>query len=268
MPRVMQRLFVVLAMTLLGPLRAAAQTPVTPSEAGFVSLFDGSEETFAQWQVAGMDGFRLQDGAIAAFAADEDMGILYFAPQPFSNFVLRLQFRLTDPGDGSGVHLRFRDLRLPIPPEVLTAPGGGDTFIYQAYYGDNASYPAIDSGYELQIDDTAIGEPDDPSDDGNDDQRTGAIYDVPIGDAPGQQHYQRGPGLVPGRWYDLEITVDGETYTARINGQVTTAFTNTNPLRGRPASEDATSGYIGLESNPISKGQVEFRAIRIQELPS
>jgi hypothetical protein len=64
------------------------------------------------------------------------------------------------------------------------------------------------------------------------------------------------------------MTVVGDTYTVVLNGQQTTTFTNQNPLRGHPATVDAASGYIGVQSHPSNIGHVDFRNIRIQEMPS
>jgi hypothetical protein len=252
----------------LTTIPARAQDEMPAPEPGFVSLFDGTEASFANWQVAGRDGFALVDGAIETRPGGDDLGLLYYAPRPFTDFILRLQVRVADPADNSGVHLRFRDPRLPMPAEVLTAPGAALDFPNRSAYADNGSWLAVDTGFEVQIDDLAGGIPDDPSDDGLDQKRTGAIYDVPLGDDPGHQVYQRGPELVPGEWYDLEIEVRGETYTARLNGQQTTAFTNVDPLRGISAADDATSGYIGVQAIWFNRGHVDFRDIRIKELPA
>jgi hypothetical protein len=91
--------------------------------------------------------------------------------------------------------------------------------------------------------------------------RTGAVYAVPIGSGPGQQAYATGSSLQPGEWNDCEISVAGETYTIILNGFQTANFTNNDPSRGRPASQDPLSGFIGLQSHT---GAVSFRAVRIK----
>jgi hypothetical protein len=242
---------------------AAAQeaTPATP-EPGFVSLFDGTEASFAHWTVAGLNGFSLEDRGIVTRPVDGDLGLLYYAPRPFTDFVLRLQFRITAPNDNSGVYVRFRDPRQPIPSSVLDAPDAPASFSHQSDYAANGAWTAVDTGFEVQIDEAAAG--DAP---GLDQHRTGAIYDIPIGTGPGQQDYHRGPDLHPGVWNDLEVTVVGDTYTVVLNGQQTTTFTNQNHLRGHPVITDAASGYIGVQSHPFNTGHVDFRNIRIEELP-
>jgi hypothetical protein len=121
----------------------------------------------------------------------------------------------------------------------------------------------VDTGFEVQIDDLARGNPQAGIPDGLDESRTGAIYHVPIGNQQGQQVYQRPPKLVAGNWNTYEITVDGNTYSAVLNGLQTSTFTNTDAWRGKPASSDAGSGYVGIQSHT---GRVVFRNIRIKPL--
>jgi hypothetical protein len=97
--------------------------------------------------------------------------------------------------------------------------------------------------------------------DGADLHRTGAVYAVPIGGGAGQQTFARGSSLQPGEWNDCEVKVAGDTYTVTLNGFQTALFTNNDPGRGRPASQDPLSGFIGLQSHT---GAVSFRAVRIK----
>jgi hypothetical protein len=264
---------VVLALLFAVPVATVAQeaTPAATPEPGFVSLFDGSEESFANWRSTGTGTFDLVDGAIVTGSdANElgDLSLLYYAPQTFDNFVLRLQFRVSDPADNSGVLVRFRDPSQPIPEAELAAPDTAETYPSRDLYVEDSFWTAFDTGFEVQIEDAAIGNPFDDSDDGQDEHRTGAIYDIPIGTGVGEQDYQRGQGLQPGAWNDLEIEVVGDTYTVRLNGQQTTTFTNLEPRRGQPPSEDPLFGYIGVHANPFNPGHVDFRAIGIRELPA
>ena len=92
-----------------------------------------------------------------------DIGLLFYALQAFSDFTLRLQFRVDARSDNSGVFVRFRDPRQP-PPAGLNDPR----------IAGNSAWLAVDTGFEVQIDDAA--QPDQA-----DKHRTGAIYDVDIG---------------------------------------------------------------------------------------
>lgn len=235
-------------------------------EPGFVWLFDGTAAAFARWQVAGCGSFAFVDGVIQTQPGGDDLGLLYYAAQPFADVVLRLQVRLTDPADNAGVHLRCRDPRLPLPPPLLTITDAGSTFPNREVYADNGAWLAVDSGFAVQIDELGGRNPSVVADQGRDQRRTGAIYDIPLGDQPGEQLYQRGPLLAPGQWHDLEVEVRGQTYTARLNGQQTTVFTNIDPRRGISAATDVTSGYLGLQATWFSPGPVSFRAIRVREL--
>src|SRR5204862_7394146 len=168
--------------------------------------------------------FMLIDGSIVAYPAGE-YAVLVYGPKGFSNFILRLQFRLDTANgggggsaDNSGVFVRFR---YPFKswPDLAAIPE----------IQNNRARVAEFTGFEAQIDD--LGRPD-----GADKHRTGAIYNVEIGTAPGQQQYQRPPALPARVWHDYEIEVTGESYKVKLNGQPTTTFTNTDPKRGRPSS--------------------------------
>ena len=58
----------------------------------------------------------------------------------------------------------------------------------------------------------------------------------------------------------MEIEVVGQTYVVRLNGTETTRFDNVDAFRGKPASVDPQSGFIGLQAHT---GRVAFRNIRV-----
>jgi hypothetical protein len=220
-------------------------TPVPPPlESTYEYLFDGTEATFAKWQLAGSGAFVLEDGTIVAQPHPSgELGMLYF-PRKFDDFNLRLEFRLTDPStDNSGVFVRFRDPRSPVP---------GRDGVAREYV--NQHWVAVDTGFEIQIDEAAR-----PA--GLDKNRTGAIYDIPT--APGGiafQTYQRGPNLIARDWNELEIEVVKQKYVVRINGKQITEFNNVDAYRGKPVSVDPDSGFIGLQAHT---GRVAFRNVRV-----
>ena len=115
---------------------------------------------------------------------------------------------------------------------------------------------ADNTGFEVQIDELARG-----SDEEREEHRTGAIYDIPVGVGLGQQQYEHRAALSPGVWHQLEILVRDNTYQVTLDGTPTTAFTNTDPLRGQPARADTACGYIGAQS---FLGHVAFRSVRIK----
>jgi len=217
----------------------------------FEVLFDGTEASFNAWQSAGNGIFSLQHGEIVADPGN-DLGLFYYSLKPFGDFILRLEFKLSRVDNNSGVFIRFRDPQLPVPDRA----GVPHRYINQAFVG-------VDTGFEVQIDELARGNPQQGIQDGLDEHRTGAIYNIPIGPNEGQQTYVRGPALVPERWNVYEIEVHGQDYTVRLNNQQVTQFTNTDLYRGKSASDDPHSGYIGLQSHT---GQVRFRNIQIKSL--
>jgi choline dehydrogenase-like flavoprotein len=222
--------------------------PLAPPqlEAGFAWLFDGTEATFADWAQAGPGSFQLVPGEqVLTAQPGNDIGLLYYTPKRFGDFILRLQVRIDGRGDNSGVFIRSFDPTQP--PATLNDPR----------VAANPAYVAVDTGFEIQIDDLA-------QPDNLDKHRTGAIYDIELGPAAGQQTYRRGSALQPGEWNDLEIEVQGASYTARLNGYQTSSFTNKDPNRGLPPQADPNSGVIGLQEHT---GRVSFRAIRIKQLP-
>lgn len=220
-------------------------------EPGFTALFDGTEGSFNAWHAVGEGAFALVDGTIVAQPGG-GLGLFYYARQSFGDFTLRLQFRLERLDDNSGVFVRFRDPRRPVPDR--NNPAVRHAYLNQAWVG-------VDTGFEVQIDERAKGDPQRGIPDGLDTHRTGAIYNIDIGPTAGMQAYHRGPVLEAGRWNDYEIDVRGDTYTVRLNGQETTTFTNKDANRGKSATVDPFSGYLGLQAHT---GRVAFRMIRVK----
>ncbi|MDP8931640.1 MAG: DUF1080 domain-containing protein [Actinomycetota bacterium] len=235
-------------------LSLAQPKPPDP-DAGFHYLFDGTEASFKRWQAVGQGRFYLVDGMIVAQHGG-DLGLLYYATEQFDDFILRLEFRLHTGNENSGVHLRFRDpyRRVPDPSDPATS------HVY-----DNKAWVAVDTGFEVQIDETAAGDPAAGIPDGLDQHRTGAIYAVPVGTSAGQQDYTRQPVQANLAWNSYEIHVSGDDYTVRLNGNQTTSFTNDEPARGRARSDDPLSGFVGLQSHP-RPGAAAFRHIHVKPL--
>jgi hypothetical protein len=231
--------------------------PATP-EPGFAYLFDGSDAQFADWQLAGGGRFSRFGRTMIARQDNRGIGLLYYKPQPFENFVLRLDFLLPHPrggnNDNSGIFVRFRDPRLPDPaPDPADPP-------------DNAAFVAVHTGFEIQIDEEARGDTRFSEPDGAFFSRTGAIYKIKsLGTGAGQQNYQNNSSLPARQWQHCEIEVNKQDYTVRLNGQEATRFQRgaSDSARGKPPSVDPKSGFIGVQTHT---GNVAFANIRIKAL--
>ncbi|MBI4891074.1 MAG: DUF1080 domain-containing protein [Acidobacteria bacterium] len=193
-------------------------------ESGFVSLFDG--KTLRGWVlVHGRGpGYVVQDGAIVC--PQEGGGNLY-SEKEYSNFVLRLEWRLWE-GGNNGIGIR--------------APLEGD-----------AAY----AGMEIQVldDEAEVYQKMSlkPT------QYTGSVYDV----FPARRGFVRRNGA----WNQEEITADGRRIRVTLNGQVVTdvdlgSVTDPAVLKKHPGLA-RTSGRVGFLGHG---SHVEFRNIRIREL--
>src|SRR5919106_6789298 len=223
-------------------------------QAEFTHLFDGREKTFNDWRKVGPNDFILNRGEIVTSGSDE-FALLFYSTA-FSDFLLRLEFCISDPlRDNSGIFVRFRNPELAATEEIIRR-GAYDQI------SRNPAWIAAYSGFEIQIDEQARGSKQNNEPDGLDKNRTGAIYKIPTGqnDEPRLQDFRPAPPLQAGRWNSYEIEVKGQHYVVRLNGKQTADFLNTDPKRGISAEADADSGYIGLQSYRDS--QVAFRNIR------
>ena len=236
--------------------------------------------TFKKWQLAGApnsgQGFAFIRGELVSYGSS-DFAMLYYAPQAFDNFHLRLQFKVFDPNNcNSGVFIRFRN-PLERMPAVLRARADAEG----AAVATNPAWTAVFSGFEVQIDDNARGDVNKdyygrrPEPDGLWKNRTGAIYKISAGDliihTGGHdariQQFTPGPPCRPNVWMQYDIVATGNHYEVTLtdteNGatQLTTVFDNTDSQRGVATVGGAPAGYIGIQSYPNSP--VAFRDIWI-----
>ena len=245
------------------------------SETGFRPLFDGTAATFKNWRLAGSAGGGMLhlNGEMVSYG-DGGLRLLYYATELFSDFTLRLQFRIFDAANhNSGVFVRFPrpslDFSVALNPRTANEP---------FFDASNPAWKPVISGFEVQIDDTARGDSGKdfygikPEPDGKFKNRTGAIYKIPAGDRvwhlnfnePALQTYNPGPALVPGIWFEYEIVVQGDNYTVFLTNlqssqrTQTTSFHNTDMDRGR------APGAIGIQA--YAGSTVAWRHIRIKTL--
>jgi hypothetical protein len=243
------------------------------SEAGFRPLFDGTAATFSKWRLAGPGGGGMLhvNGEMLSYG-DGGLRLFYYATETFGDFGLRLQFKIFDPAKhNSGVFVRFPRPTFNLTPEL--APRTGHE---AAFDPSNPAWRPVIAGFEVQIDDNAIGDSTKdfygirPEPNGLYKNRTGAIYKIQAGDRiwhenrnePAVQNYTPGPALIPGVWFEYEIVVQADEYSVFLtNSQTgergqTTSFHNTDALRGR------SPGFIGVQA--YSGNTVAWRHIRIK----
>ncbi|MEO9326257.1 PKD domain-containing protein [Nocardioides sp. C4-1] len=115
--------------------RACATLPT--ADAGYELLFNG--RNLDGWKQSGPGGFVVEDCTLTSFGG---LGLLWNTTQQYDDYSMKLQFKLSDEGDNSGVFTRFPD------------PG-------------NDPFNAVDDGHEIQIKE---GQPNDEP------QKTGSVY--------------------------------------------------------------------------------------------
>jgi hypothetical protein len=236
-------------------LTSAAARSEVGKVAGYEVIFDGTAASIEDWEYAGVGGFDLTaDGSIVSRAgAEGGFGTLWYTPEEFGDFSLRLKFRDDAPGDAranSGVQVRFPALRGPVEG-CPTTFDGNET--------GNLSWIAVNCGHEVQVNDS-------PETGSNDPRKTGSIYgfaDLSLAEAM---------PTPKGTWNDLEVRVVGQHYTVIRNGVVINEYENLPgvPFPGRPNDPDSSSrglaGHVGLQAHGSAPDVVSFREVRVRPL--
>jgi hypothetical protein len=162
----------------------------------FVQLFDG--KTLDGWKMAGKGNFIIIKRE-KALLTHSGMGLLWYYKKKFKDFILTLEWKVSNISDNSGVFVRF--------PNPFTDPN-----------------IAIEYGYEIQIDD--IGSPD-----GKPIHRTGAIYNYKGPSSAKTKSSSK--QLAVGRWNTFEIIVIQQSYSVTLNKEkVVTNFIGNRSLEG------------------------------------
>jgi hypothetical protein len=241
-------------------------------EAGFRPLFDGTAATFKNWRLAGPAGGGMLhvNGEMISYGGG-GLRLFYYATEQFTDFTLRLQFRIIDPAaHNSGVFVRF-----PRPTVDLTNALQSRVAGEPAFDPGNPAWKPVIAGFEVQIDDNARGDSGKdfygirPEPDGLFKNRTGAIYKIQAGDRvwhlnfnePSVQQYAPGPALVPSIWFEYEITVQGDDYTVFLTNVQTGQRTRTTTFHNTDGQRGQGSGFIGVQA--YANNTVAWRHIRI-----
>jgi choline dehydrogenase-like flavoprotein len=183
---------------------AIVRQSILGPESDFTPLGNGG---LAGWQIAGNGHFiELGGGVIESVGG---IGLLWYTKEQFEDFVLRLDFRLSNGNDNSGVFIRFPALGRNDPANDWKA--------------------AVTDGYEVQIDNSGFN----PNTNSFDDplHKTGAIYTLAASNAVMPE---------PRQWHTYEIEAVGDKITVRLNGQQVSQLNNSNR---------AAKGYIGLQNH-------------------
>jgi hypothetical protein len=246
-------------------------------ETGFRRLFDGTADTFKNWRLAGPGGGGMLhvNGEMVSYGTG-GLRLFYYATELFANFTLRAQFRIFDSANhNSGIFVRFPRTSLGLSAALQQRVANGNE---PSFDMGNPAWKPVMSGFEIQIDDNARGDANkdfygiQPEPDGKLKNRTGAIYKIPAGDRVWHlnfneaelQTYTPGPALMPGVWFEYEITAQGDDYTVLLTNlqtgerSQTTHFRNTDPFRG------LAPGCVGIQV--YSGSTLAWRHVRIKPL--
>jgi hypothetical protein len=157
-------------------LVAAAADDARPGdERGFVPLYTRGDPLKQGWKMVGPGSITEESDGV--LVTDGGMGMLWYAERPFRDFTLRLDYKLSDAKNNSGVFVRFPD-----PPK--------------------SPWDAVSQGYEIQICDGA-----DPE------HRTGSIYSFKAPDKapPTRPVGEWNSYEITVRGQQYTITLNGET---------------------------------------------------------
>jgi hypothetical protein len=185
----------------------------------FTYLFNG--QSMDGWRMAGLGKFVFLEYD-KSLQSEGGMGLLWYTKKKYKNFILKIDWKVNRKNDNSGVFIRFSD-------------------------PDNDPWIAVNTGYEIQIDDLA-------TPDGNPIHKTGAIYNYA---SPSDNNIPpSSPSKPIGEWNTFEIEATNQKYNVILNGKKVISEFIGNRL---------TEGYIGIQ-NHDADSHVSFKNIRIREI--
>lgn len=160
-----------------------------------LKLFDG--KTLDAWTMVGKGNFIVIENE-KSLSTQGGMGLLWYHKKKFKDFILSLEWKISNKSDNSGVFVRF--------PEPINDPK-----------------IAIEKGYEIQIDNTG-------SPDGEPIHATGGIYNF---QAPSKNIKSLEIECEVGNWNIFEISVIKQLYSVTLNNEkVVTNFVGNKSLEG------------------------------------
>ncbi len=186
-------------------------------EAGYRAIYDGTVDSLAGWKMAGPGGFDLRPSDECTIDAWGGMGLLWYAAE-----------QLESP------------YTIRTEWKIYSDDDNSGVFIGFPDPGDDPWHP-VSNGYEIQIDPT--------------DERvrtTGAIYSFQ------EPNAARDEAVNPhGEWNVMEVEVDGQHITVRINGVVVNEYTSPHPER------DPATGFVGIQNDGAGR-DVTYRSVQIK----
>jgi hypothetical protein len=179
----------------------------------FTYLFNG--KSIDGWRMAGPGKFVFIEYD-KSLQSEGGMGLLWYTKKKYKDFVLKIDWKVSRTNDNSGIFIRFSN-------------------------PDNDPWIAVNTGYEIQIDDLAMP-------DGNPLHKTGAIYNFAAPSNPQSK--------LISEWNTFEIEATSQKYSIILNGEkVIPEFTGNRLIEG----------YIGIQ-NHDADSHVSFKNIRIKEI--
>jgi len=218
-----------------------AEEPAQEHEPG--RIFDGTDESMQRWKLVGSADVHVTDGELT-LAAGSEPGLFYYVNSDgcrFDDFRLRLQYRPESSDVDMSVAARFLDPEQPVPDR--DDPG-------VSYPYDNQAFVAAHTGFEVHLGAKRPG------------AEAGTFEGILLGQAPGAQSHAERAEVKIGDWNDLELEVEENRFTVRLNGKETAQFTNSDTYRGKAASADPHAGFVGLL---MRKGRMAVRNIDLEE---
>jgi len=252
-----------------------AKAPTISGGAGWRPLFDGAEQSAKSWRKVGPDGtgFAHVSGELVSYG-DSGLVLFYYAKETFTDFTLKLQFRIFDRANhNGGVFVRF-----PAPRTDLSTALAARAAAEGIDVNGNLAFRPVVSGFEVQIDDNARGDKNKdfygirPEPDGLWKNRTGAIYKIPAGDRiwhenrnedAWQQYDAGGPQLIERVWFEYEIDVRGNVFKVKLTNTETSQSKQTTRYENTDAARGQGPGHVGIQAYPGSV--VAYRAIQVHD---
>lgn len=211
-------------LTLARKTASAVLAALTPKASAATKLIYSGN--ISDWQMAGSGRF-LQ--VFDILESVDGPGIFWYTRETFDDCVLDLEFQYAQRTDNSGVFIRIPSLNSANP---------------------NDWQPAVDQGYEIQIDPRGYNAEKNIE---NDPLRsTGAIYNL---NPPSRFDVAVGPW----QWNTLSIEAIGNRIKVTLNGILVNDFTDANSR--------AVRGHIGIQ-NHHTGSKVQFRNIRVRSIIS